>query len=510
MSSGSEGALAPASTLVTPGEVIGGKFRVDHVIGEGGMGIVVAATHLQLGERVALKFLRREAMKNEDVVARFAQEARAAARLKSHYVARVLDVGTWEDVPFMVMEFLEGRDLGNVLAAEGALPIEEAAEYVIQACEGLAEAHARGIVHRDVKPENIFLTQHDGWKSVKLLDFGISKAALSGLGAEVSTVKTSAIMGSPCYMSPEQLRSTKNVDHRADIWSLGAVLFELLTGTTPYDSNVSLTQLVAMVLEEPPGNLRALRPEAPPELEQAVLRCLKKDPAQRFQTVAELAVALLPFAPRRARLAAERAISLTRAAGLSDTDLKLPPSIFPPSAPVSGSPSDVVHASGVRIAPQLLPNEYRSSSPNRETGSALVTAATVPGETKLAKRRLWAIPVALLAVLVALGVGWTLRGGGEKQAQGDPTAKPTSLAPPTAAASLTPAAVVTQEPVAIPSAVAPGTASAEGREAAGGVTTATHANAPHVTKPTAEKPAKPAASAPAPSGGQDLDIRLTR
>ena len=326
--------------VVQPGDVLGGKFRVERVIGEGGMGIVVEATHLQLDERVAIKFLRRDAMAQPDVVARFDREGRAAVKLKSEHVCRVIDVGTTaEGIPFLVMEFLDGRDLSQLVAERGPLEISEAVEYVIQACEGVGEAHARGIVHRDLKPENLFLVERQGgWKSVKVLDFGISKAALTGRtsAVDMSVNSTSVIMGSPYYMSPEQLRSTKSVDHRADVWSLGVVLFELLTGTTPFDETLEFTELVAEILESPHRRLRQYRSDAPAELEAVIDKALSKDRANRYQNTAELAIALLPFAPSRARVNAERTTSISRAAGLlSDPNVRLPPSIPPPghSAP---------------------------------------------------------------------------------------------------------------------------------------------------------------------------------
>ncbi len=319
---------------VEPGQILAGKFRIERVIGEGGMGIVAEATHLKLDERVALKFLRREVMRMPDVVARFDREGRSAVKLKSEHVARVMDVGHTEDgIPYMVMEYLEGKDLAQMLTEYGPLPITDAVEYVIQACEGVGEAHARGIVHRDLKPENLFLAQRsDGWRTVKVLDFGISKAVLVGPSSvDLSSNNTSSIMGSPYYMSPEQLRSTRTVDHRADIWSLGVVLFELLTGMTIFDETKEFTELVADILEAPHRKLRAFRPDAPQGLEDVIDRCLEKDRTRRYQNVAELAVGLLPFAPKRARVTAERTASITKAAGLiTDPNFQLPPSNFPP------------------------------------------------------------------------------------------------------------------------------------------------------------------------------------
>ena len=190
---------------------------------------------------------------------------------------------------------------------QGRLDVESATEYAIQVCEGLAEAHARGIVHRDVKPDNLFLVERSpGWQIVKLLDFGISKISF----AEKGNLKTSIIMGSPCYMSPEQLRSTATVDHRTDLWSLGATLYELLAGVGPFDGSQPLADLFVSILERPAQALREIRPEIPEELAAIVARCLEKNRDARFQNAGEVAMALLPYAPARARATAERAVSM--------------------------------------------------------------------------------------------------------------------------------------------------------------------------------------------------------
>jgi len=286
------------------GHRIADKYEVIRLLGSGGMAIVVAAKHLELDEIVALKFLRSECLANPDLVARFAYEARAAVKIRSEHVARVFDVGTMPDgAPFIVMEYLEGQDLGALLREQGRLPLERACDYVIQACEALAAAHAIGTVHCDVKPANLFLvgSGHE-LDIIKLLDFGISKLAVGGSGFDHTgqRVKSTMSMGSPIYMSPEQIRATCDVDARADIWSLGCVLFELLTGHAPFESP-SVTMLTAMILEQPAPRLRDGRPDLPAELEVVVGRCLEKNPDARFQDVRELAAALLPFAPSRLR-----------------------------------------------------------------------------------------------------------------------------------------------------------------------------------------------------------------
>ena len=311
---------------VAEGEILAGKYRVERVLGIGGMGVVVAAQHLALDKRVAIKFLLPEATMNAEVVARFAREARAAVKIESEHVARVIDVGALDSgSPYMVMEYLVGSDLAQRLAEHGALSIEDAIDYLLQACEAIAEAHAAGIVHRDLKPANLFLTRRaDGSSLVKVLDFGISKAAAPpGSQPDLSLTKTASVMGSPLYMAPEQMRSTRSVDARADIWALGVILYELLSGKVPFEAT-TMPELCAMVLTEAPAPLRDRRPETPPGLSAVIERCLQKDPAQRFGNVSDLANALASFAPMRSRLSVERISKVLRAAGLTTASLAPP------------------------------------------------------------------------------------------------------------------------------------------------------------------------------------------
>lgn len=281
---------------VQKGDVLLGKYRVEHVLGEGGMGVVVAARHIHLGELFALKLLLPEALARADAIERFLREARAAARLKSEHVARVHDVGCFENgAPYMVMEHLHGHDLKSVLKARGPLSVAEAILYVHQACEAIGEAHSLGIIHRDLKPANLFLIHRtNGAPCVKVLDFGISKELdpQNKVGSDLT--KTGMFLGSPHYMSPEQMGNVKLTDARSDIWALGVILFELLSGARPFAAEV-MTELVTKVITMAPRSLRELRPDIPPALEAIVLRCLEKSPQHRFQSVGELMVALHPF-----------------------------------------------------------------------------------------------------------------------------------------------------------------------------------------------------------------------
>ena len=276
-----------------PGTLLDGKYRVERVLGQGAMGTVVAAVHEELGERRALKLLRSQWLLDREKVERFSSEARAAARLRSQHVARIFDVGRLPTgVPFIVLEYLDGCDLASYLAARGTLPIATAASIVMQACEALDEAHALGIVHRDLKPANLFIEAgEDGEPSVKVLDFGVAKVSR---GDDVAGTHPEAFLGTPLYMSPEQVRSTRDVDARSDVWALGAILYTSLTGQTPFVA-ASVAELSVAILGHAPIPPRSLRADIPPELEATVLKCLEKDPARRFASASELAMSLARF-----------------------------------------------------------------------------------------------------------------------------------------------------------------------------------------------------------------------
>ena len=300
---------------LSEGQILAGKYQIERTLGSGGMGVVFAARHLHLGTGVAIKVLRAQACTDASTVTRFLREARAAARLQSEHVARVIDVATLDSgPPYIVMELLRGRDLADVLAADGPLPVASAVQYLLEACEALAEAHALGIVHRDLKPANLFLaTRADGSLFVKVLDFGISKTLPTGEGGASAgaATATGAIFGTPFYMSPEQIRSARDVDARTDVWSLGALFYELLTGRKPFVSE-SLPAVFVMIAGEAPAPPRTHRPDLPFALEAVILACLEKDPARRVQSVADLALRLAPFAPAGAAVLVERVQRLGR------------------------------------------------------------------------------------------------------------------------------------------------------------------------------------------------------
>jgi serine/threonine-protein kinase len=320
-----------ADAGVREGDILAGKYRIDRILGAGAMGVVVAAHHLKLDEHVAIKFLQPETLANPEAVARFEREARAAVRIKSEHVARVFDVGTLENgAPYMVMEHLEGGDLAAWLEQRGPLPIEQTVDFVLQALEAIAEAHGLGIVHRDLKPANLFcIRRADGLLSIKVLDFGISKIGGAGASAsDMNMTRTSDVMGSPLYMSPEHMQSARDVDATTDIWALGIILFQLLTGKAPFVA-ANMPELVMKIAMAAPQTLRSVLPSAPAGLERVILRCLEKDRTKRYRNVAELARALAEFGSKRARASAERIARVIQAAGLSTSELAPPPSSGP-------------------------------------------------------------------------------------------------------------------------------------------------------------------------------------
>lgn len=332
----------PPGMGVLPGDVIVGKFRVDRIIGQGGMGIVVLATHIHLDERVAIKLLRPDGAAKTEAAERFMREAKAAVKIKSQHVAKVLDVGVMDDGrPYMVMEYLEGRDLGEELDRNGPMPEAVAVDYVLQACDALAEAHKRGIVHRDLKPSNLFLCKAQKPPIIKLLDFGVSKFKDNSLLANTSPSLTAeaALLGTPYYMSPEQIRSAKDVDERADVWALGVILYELISGRVPFDGE-SATGVLAAICGDKPKALHEVCKTVSADVSEIVGACLAKNVDERMPNVRELVRALAAVAPDKASTIDERLAGInlkntnnvTLASSHSDEKETLP---LRPSAPMS-------------------------------------------------------------------------------------------------------------------------------------------------------------------------------
>jgi len=290
------------------GELVGGKYRISSKLGEGGMGVVFRATHIDLNCDVAIKVIRQELNQQPELIARLMQEARAAAQIRSEHVCRVLDVARLANgSPYVVMEYLQGRNLASVLDSRGRFSEPVAVDYLLQGCEAIAEAHRAGIVHRDLKPENLFLAEFpDGRRAIKVLDFGISKVTTSWENLTgKSLTNPSSAMGSPHYMAPEQMTAASEVDARADIWALGAILHQLLTGQLAFDGD-SLPAVCAAVLQSAPIPIREYLPELSPGLEAAISLCMVKDREQRLGSVAELARLIAAFGSSHAEQSAAR------------------------------------------------------------------------------------------------------------------------------------------------------------------------------------------------------------
>jgi serine/threonine-protein kinase len=396
---------APASTPqvraggLQPGDVLDGKYRIERLVGEGGMGQVLAATHLGLGQQVAIKIMLAEKATDTDSVERFLREARAVVMLKSSHIARVFDVAkTPAGLPYIVMELLDGKDLVTVLLESGALPYSDAVEVILQACDALAEAHALGIIHRDLKPENFFLSRRrDGTPHVKLIDFGISKLGIEANNRSGRRVVTqeNTVLGSPTYMSPEQVRNSKSVDERSDIWSIGVSLYELLTAAEPFGAE-SIPEIFVNVLTVTPPSPDTIVAEIPADLAAIVMRCIAKDPNARFQNVGELASALFRFGAGK------------------------PTSVAPTWGETSNDKSPDSQSSLItRLGPQTNPGfkvpglpGLSQSQPIASSPAPMSVSATI-AETpaKSSRGRVVAISLAVVVLLSAGGAGawWKLR-----------------------------------------------------------------------------------------------------
>lgn len=299
LGAGHGGAFVRVPPSVKPGAMIGEKYRVEREIGRGGFGVVVRAYHLTLDQRVAIKVLTESEGSTEAEFAedaeRFRREAKMTATLRSNHVVRVLDVDVLEgNFPYIVMEYLDGRTLHEIVYGKGPLPLDTAVDYMIQVLAALAEAHAVGIIHRDLKPANVFLAKGvGGGVVVKVLDFGVSKA-LGGHSQKLT--RTGAVVGTIAYMAPEQMLDARKVDGRADLWSVGLVLYEALTKKHPFGQAAAGPKVVTAILNQPIASIRTLRPDLPPAFEAVLMGLLEKDPNRRFATAVDAALALAPFA----------------------------------------------------------------------------------------------------------------------------------------------------------------------------------------------------------------------
>jgi eukaryotic-like serine/threonine-protein kinase len=450
--------------LPESGTLIDGKYQVEQVLGQGGVGVVVAALHVGLEQRVAVKLLRPHLAEGE-AASRFLREARATVRLRGEHVARVTDVGTHDGAPYMVMELLDGKDLSDLLDERGPLPERETADLLLQAIEGVAEAHAAGMIHRDIKPANLFVTRRpDGTPLVKVLDFGISKVGGVEDGTQTST---QVVMGSPFYMAPEQMRATKDVDTRADIWSLGVTLFQCLTGRLPFEDE-NFARLTLMVHQTDAPRVRSLVPAVSLAMDELVARCLAREPADRFPSVAALAEALSPIASPEARRH-----------GAAAQRLSVHPAASGGGPALSGAPPP------------------RVDGLSSEPAAALARATVDDSLAERPAKKAALSPIGLLAAVVLLGAlgagafvlgrsgdplpttdGAVASGSSTASAEVSPPSSAASSAPPTPA---TPAPEIT--PVVAATASAPSSTSSTASPATPGA-----------------KTAKPAARTPGPAG----------
>ncbi len=430
---------SPSFAYPGRGDLIAGRYRVERKLGQGGMGLVVQALDEQMGTRVAVKLLLPEAPapspafqqhdesgviersnRHVELSTRLVREASAAARLSSDHVTRVLDVGRMEHGdPYVVMELLEGVDLGKYAKARGPLPMVEAVTLVLQACEAISEAHGLGIVHRDLKPANLFLTRRvDGSPFVKVLDFGISKV----LGADDNQLTgTSDMLGSPLYMAPEQIRNARDVDARVDVWSLGTILYRLLAGRAAFEAEGSAATLAAIISDAPPS-LRAARPDVPAELEHVLLRCLEKERSRRIQTVRELAALLVPFAQSS-----------------TGTFPRVPSGAFAQAAsfPSSGSPST---GSGAGSGSVSYPSGAGPAMPSHPAftpagGMPAMMTSVAPNSITVSggRSRTGAVAAALVGIVVTVTGGgfaaWKLLAPGAPAAAGSGEGSPAGAVP---------------------------------------------------------------------------------
>ncbi len=439
---------------VKEGEILAGKYKIERMLAKGGMGVVVAAMHEALEQRVALKFLLPEGAENADAVGRFLREARAAVRLRSEHVAKVLDVGTLDTgSPYIVMEYLEGRDLQAVLTERGKLSPQTAVSYVLQACEAIAEAHAHGIVHRDLKPGNLFLTRrNDGTPCIKVLDFGISKLPSGQLQGAMT--KTATLMGTPYYISPEQLRSSKNADSRSDIWALGMILYELLSGSVAFPRE-TLPELCTAIIYDSAPDFRAHGVDIAPELVRVVMRCLEKAPENRYQTLAELAAALATFV-------SDGGASAERISRILDPKERAYSSVHPAAetkpgptfqeAPVVDEPPVSIP---IPLSSMLGAETRREGFPELEAhgfgehtyeSARLEEPALPPTPVRAARGPRMAIAGALGAAAAVIAVLWVLDSRRATAAPVAVTSSPVALATPPAPAEEKPPIVLAAEP----------------------------------------------------------------
>ena len=383
-----------ANQGIGAGELIAGKYRIERTLGVGGMGTVVCAVHVHLGQRVAIKVLLPEHRDRSETVARFLREGQAVVRLKSEHVGKVIDVGQLPSGdPYLVMDYYEGSDLSQVVEAQGPLPLEQSVIYLLQACEAVAEAHAAGIIHRDLKPANLFLTKDSmGADCVKVLDFGISKVQSSNdssLAQNASLTGSAVVMGSPLYMSPEQMKSSKDVDVRSDIWALGVIFFEFLTKRHPF-SGGTLSEICIRVATDPAPLVRTARFDIPEPVDGIIQRCLAKQPEARYRSVVEFARAIAPFGGLPARTLLQRVLYFSGSKEPEPIQASVEANVSVPSKARQKAATSIENTSGTDLSWQAATGTRSSNS------------------VRSAQRLRRVVAAALVLVTALVAVGWLL------------------------------------------------------------------------------------------------------
>jgi serine/threonine-protein kinase len=496
---------------IAPGRVIAERYRLERVLTQGGMGSVWVATHLGLDAPVAMKFMTAGAAVAPEAVSRFRREARAAAQIRSSNVVKVLDHGVDDGLPYLVMELLEGEDLGRRLRRVGRLSLAEAARLLVPIARGLGLAHQAGLVHRDLKPENIFLAREGDHEVPKILDFGVAKAITPLDDSTDETTRAGALVGTPFFMSPEQARGLPGVDQRSDLWALGVILYRAVVGSKPWNAQAIGEVIVAICSEPAPQPSRAA-PDLGPGVDAFFERALAKDAGHRFQSAAELARAFCTLVPTAdlgpdiafeiATPTAQGAPSFTPPAGHGSLRLAGPtvplglptptphgtPSYAPSYAP---TPEPTSQPSYGLTPPPVAPPSLAPHAPHAALASALVAAPPAPPPA-LSPRFASFIAIGTIAML-GLGVVAMLA-----TRPPEPPARPAATAPPTTTSTTTatsPAPVTTVEPAA-PTAEPAASAEPSATPAAPTAST-TPAAPPTATARAAAAPAPKATTAPA-------------
>jgi eukaryotic-like serine/threonine-protein kinase len=352
-------------TPLAPGLLVGGRYRLDRMMASGSMGSVWAGWHTRLDVPVAVKFMDPRLADRPAARDRFEREAKAAAHLRSPHVVQVLDYGVEDDRPFIVMELLEGEDLHTRLHGTGRLSLAVASRVLNQCCKALRLAADAGIVHRDLKPSNIFITKSGEDEVVKILDFGVAKALIPGsMGGGVT--QTGVLIGSPHFMSPEQVRGGKHVDHRSDLWSMGIILFHLLTGRNPFGGE-QLGNVLLRICTAPVPKPSELVPDLPPSVDDFFVRALERDPELRFQSAREMAARFQAIVAQHLGIPESELSS----GSLADAPGPRPPAVPAPSSTLSLAPETSPLA--VPVARSALPFVTKASAP-----SATDEIATLP------------------------------------------------------------------------------------------------------------------------------------